>query len=691
MKGLLVLGAILAGSISSANQSDWWPDSEIFHKDYLIFIDQLLAVGLPDPRGGTFRKVTVKELDLTQGHSIEVIAFGWVKPGSNKVAAVNGLVYEVEKDLGSADTWDFINSSSREYKHPNEPNFRLQTTGPLFYSMLLVSGRADQVLQKNFPPQHLTADLLEVKRFRCLASFKQGDYDKAASQCADLRPLVKLAETRNLFENRESWPVIQTLDSVDRLAREIERRKLKSDSISAPSTDESERDIRASIEGLQESRNIYRSYAYRKWDEYEAVLTHGERAIPNLIDAYESHPGLTRIFLQQFNELPKGLETVSYQAWQLILTLWPQVVYLRSFNSLPRPADLRLHWERAKGLTLTEKYIEILSDPTLTPESYESAFRNATLHFETEKVSEAEKQAANDKALGLVRRRAHQLIKQAVPDSQEETSLLVSSVRLTRLFNYYSAVPDTHLLSSVADKLLDALERGNTSYPHLKTKIIVHCIYLIHDLQRLYSENVGPKVTRLNAIISNQLYWSDESVDLLSLNFVEPGFRSHLTKLEDYISVGASGTLQSTMDQLLTLVKSRCIETQALRQTLARLISLEQVLFTGGFRTSGNATYVTLSSHQTRGFRQGFSVPGMEMTADSKIELSIGDVVALYLQELSGCPLFNPEASLEERQKQREALTNWLLNESIDWRKVMTPFRAMSGSSRVGIADPSKP
>lgn len=691
MKNLMVLTGLLAFTLVQADQSEWWPKVESFEKEYLSFIDQLLAVGLPDPRGGHFRKVTVKELDVTQGISIEVVAYGWVKPGSTKVAAINGLEYDIEKDLAPAETWTLINSSSPEYRHPNEQMFRLQTPGSLFYSMLIVSGKPEQALQKNFRPQDMMSDLFDVARFRCLASFKIGDYTKANSQYFALRTLAKLAEERSLFERREAWPVIQTLESVEKLGREIDKRQRRSESLRNSPTPESTKDIKSAIEGLQEARIAYRSYAFKKWEEFEAVLSHGPLAVPDLIDAYEQNSGLTRIFLQDFNYLPTGMDTVSNQAWLLILTLWPQASYLTSYNSLPHPADLRIHWEKAKGLSQTERFIAILSDPTLNASSYEYAFRNFQFSLVNQKSTDEAKQAAKEDALALLKRRVHQIFNQAKQGEQASSQGVVAAVRMMRLYNSASSKPDLKFLVSATEQLMSSMENNIKAGRQIDSESQAYASILLHDRQSLGEQESANHITRLNDLTAVNLLLNSSSIDLLSLSFLEPGFFSLLTKVENILKSGASRDLQKSLDLISNLVSSQCLKTQILRQSLVRLLSLDAALYNGQFSNSGSGAYVYLKSYQTDRFNQSFYVPRRDAFAGISLDLSAGDVIALYLQGIKGAPPFDPTLDPKSKALQKEATISWLLDGSGIWKNEIVGIESIRHLSNSFLEQLKKP
>jgi len=702
-----LLSAVSCGSEPTIRiqQVAWTPPTTTLPAEYITAAKQLLGNGLSDPRQAKeFHKVTVNVGDAAWTAYGPVTASGWMMSDGKHVIAVDGLTYDVVKDLGTATIDDILHPVAEETKLSmlGRGVHAINTNNSALPALLLLRGDVKNAElayggTKVQPAVDLYAHFMyryTMQVAQCLMDRRDQEAVAWAEKLASVDK-VRIANNVNYGKDTVGW----RFDDGEGLAifKDVQRRAKQArkpiDLASLKSLSQKDR-IAALVDGLDEvSARQMGQPGGTDWfmdPILQELSQEGQASVPALLDALERDERYTRSVSFGRDFFPRRhIQTVKSAAYAALQWVWPASRTADQDMGPDRVKKLRLMWEEAKLLSPAEQWLAVLKNDAAGDRAWADAAR--ALMAPANKVSIGWTSSSNGTAPALMEslRAKHT---QEVADVLTKRSLSVTSPiqqasNSGELFVCSNGLTVAHALAKfdlkAAMKTLVQVSHNAITYADAWQK---SGEYVKDNLGRSYASVIADRIQGGDPDAAKEFgSWLPR---IQFEGFVDPlDFKplwaapenQELQRVASTYFSGLAKEFKESDNQkfsqksyaLRSMIGSPLMQSKVFRSFLVGLIRMDGEIGTCQYMPvagGGNITYsLGNNGSGSMGLPRGMSTEGL---STEKVPMSRGDYVAQQLVDLHGCPSFAIPLPEAKRKAAKEAVIKWLEDKAVDWTKV---------------------
>lgn len=290
---------------------------------FLKYIEELVGIGLADPRGKEFCKATVSEYDFQTGDRFEATAFGWMSADGQKLAAINGIEYEIVSDIESASHDDVF--AYEPASKDKGGSYLLRSPSKIFIAMMILAGNENELAKHGVSLNMFSAvrGVLDQNRAKLIELYQSGREVEALNRIDTMRRLTRSTFAKDLIEPIGDRPDLLSPLGLDHLRSELERRlniKNQDPRTTLQSSENSDsRKLLSLVKKLEFIKTRPKFKGEEQCEIVEALLAEGQRIAPYLKELTQDKRTLSNV-TDDFLYLPENLVLLSELAdWVLQL------------------------------------------------------------------------------------------------------------------------------------------------------------------------------------------------------------------------------------------------------------------------------------------------------------------------------------------------------------------------------------
>lgn len=393
----VALSTCIGGGVSAVQgvQVPWTPPKTSLPASFVAAVAKAFDNGLPDPRGGEFRDVTITVSDPWSTTAREIQVTGWVLPATTKADACvicwNGLPYKPTSVGAKRDLTEVVehpplrlHSSGDILGEPYDVDSQRTTLGA---ALLLRVGRAD--LADKFAMRTVAYEDQIVRYFGDQVLWFR--FDRATAAHARGDDNLALDDSQWLVGHASAFDEMQRLTAHDYAPRFFDAKTLSVDSqrrlargprkgldpVAVKALSFAER-VREIVDRLDEAHYVVHTlpatFSWKGDPVYEAALEVGEPMVPALLECAENDGRLTRgVDCPSMWQAPRVVTPVR----ELALDLATQIMGLERLRGVDAPRVKAL-WAKWKSLSIAERRFEVLENDELGPQQWLNAAQRLT-------------------------------------------------------------------------------------------------------------------------------------------------------------------------------------------------------------------------------------------------------------------------------------------------------------------------